>query len=238
MIRRSRLLHTHAGLVLAVCASGQKGNSAMNAPRHLTRLATISITSTIALVALIVAGCSSSSSTGGTATATPSAHTASATATSTHSPATTTPSGYPVLVYFSRHPETDSNVAAVFAVHRTAPNLQVATYAIQQLIAGPTASEAALHYFTPLPSSLTGSSTCGGPDFQITLNMKGSTPETGTATLRFCRTTQLAGDLTGGIIKAEINATLTQFSTIHKVVILNSSGSCFDDLSGQNLCLH
>lgn len=208
----------------------------MNAPRYLTRLGFIGIISSIALVALIAAGCSSSSGTGGAATATASAPTA--TATTAPATATSTPAGYPVKVYFSKHPDTDNNPAAVFPVNRTAPNLQVATYAMQQLIAGPTPSETAANYFTPLPGSLTGSSNCGGPDFTITLNMKGTTPETGTATLRFCRPTQLAGDLTGGIISAEINATLKQFPTIHKVVILNSSGSCFDDLSGQNLCLH
>lgn len=209
----------------------------MNAPRHLTHISAISsIVALVALTALVAAGCSSSSGTGSTPTATASALTA--TATPAPATGTSTPSGYPVRVYFSRHPDTDNNPAAVFPVDRIAPNLQVATYAFQQLIAGPTASETAANYFTPLPSSLTGSSNCGGPDFQITLNMKGGTPETGTATLRFCRATQLAGDLTGGVISAEINATLKQFSTIHKVVILNSSGSCFDDLSGQNLCLH
>lgn len=216
----------------------------MNTPRHLTRLGFTGISSSIALVALVAlvaTGCSSSSSTSGTATSTPAISPATATtaaATTTAATATSAPSGYPVLVYFSRHPDTDNSPAAVFPVHRTAPNLQVATYAMQQLIVGPTPSETAAQYFTPLPSSLTGSSNCGGPDFQITLGMKGSTPETGTATLRFCRPTQLAGDLTGGVISAEINATLKQFPSIQKVVILNSSGSCFDDLSGQNLCLH
>lgn len=207
----------------------------MNAPRRLNRLGIISVMCSLALVTL-VAGCSSSSGTGSTPTATSTAP--AATATTAPATATSTSSGYPVKIYFSRHPDTDNNPTAVFPVDRVSPNLQVATYSIQQLIAGPTPSETAAHYFTPLPSSLTGSSNCGGPDFQITLNMKGTTPETGTATLRFCRPTQLAGDLTGGIIRAEIDATLKQFPTIHKVVILNSSGSCFDDLSGQNLCLH
>jgi hypothetical protein len=213
-----------------------KEEQPMNAPHHVTRFGIVATISSMALVALIVAGCSSSSGTGSTPTATSTVP--AVTATTAPATTTATPGGYPVRVYFSRHPDTDNNPAAVFPVNRTSPNLQVATYSIQQLIAGPTASEAAAHYFTPLTSSLTGSSNCGGPDFQITLDMKGTTPETGTATLRFCRTTQLAGDLTGGIITAEINATLKQFPTIHKVVILNSNGSCFDDLSGQNLCLH
>lgn len=210
----------------------------MHAPRHLTRLAIRGIISSVALVSLVAAGCSSSSdSHGGAATSTTSSA-PTATATTAAAAATNTPSGYDVQVFFSRHPETDNNPVAVFPVHRMSPTLQVATYAIQQLITGPTSSETALHYFTPLPGSFTGSSNCGGPDFQISLDMRGGTPEPGTATLRFCRATQLAGDLTGGIITAEITTTLKQFSTIHKAVILNSNGSCFDDLSGQNNCLH
>jgi hypothetical protein len=199
----------------------------------------------VAAVALAVAACSSSSGTGSTpggtgstptATSAPPTPTTGATATPTTG-ATATPSGYPVKVYFSKHPESDSNPAAVFPVNRVSPTLQVATYASAQLIAGPTASEHSAGYYTPLTSVLTGSSNCGGPDFQITLNMKGSTPEAGTATFKFCRATSLPGDLTGGVIRAEINKTLLQFSTIHKVVILDSTGHCFDDLSGLNACL-
>jgi hypothetical protein len=37
---------------------------------------------------------------------------------------------------------------------------------------------------------------------------------------------------------ATAQATLTQFSNIHSVTILNSTGHCFDDLSGQNACLN
>jgi hypothetical protein len=54
--------------------------------------------------------------------------------------------------------------------------------------------------------------------------------------LRFCRTVSLPGDLSGGRIAAQVNSTLTQFSTIKKVQILEKDGHCFDDLSGQNNC--
>jgi hypothetical protein len=36
---------------------------------------------------------------------------------------------------------------------------------------------------------------------------------------------------------AEIRATLLQFASLHRVVILTVAGICFDDLSGLNRCL-
>jgi hypothetical protein len=198
----------------------------------------------LALAALVigVAACSDASGTsatngsgaGGAATATATSGGAPA-ATAT---ATTAASTYQIEVFFSKHPDSDSNPAAVFPVHRTAPNLQVATYAIQQLIAGPTAGEQASGYYTPLMGNLSGASNCGGADFQITLNKKGTTPEQGTATLTFCRAVNSNGVVSDAQITSEVTASLKQFSTISKVVILTGDGGCFGDESGQNRCLH
>lgn len=184
---------------------------------------------------LMLSGCATSTvSVAPTATATASP-TATSAATAT---ATTAPggggggtSGYPVQVYFSKHPESDANPSTVVPVSRTSPDLGVATYAVKQLLAGPTASEAAAGYYTELPASLSGPSTCGGPDFQITISGT-------TSTLRFCRATSLAGDLTGARIQAQITKTLLQFPNVNKAVILNKDGNCFNDLSGMNACLH
>jgi Sporulation and spore germination len=145
--------------------------------------------------------------------------------------------GYPVNVYFSQHPASDDHPAAVFALGRVPPTPAGATYAIQQLIAGPTAAESAAGYYTTLGEWQPGASNCGGPDFILTLNRKGHTSQPGTATLQFCRMVLLGGDLSGARISAEIEATLLQFATIHQVVILDPQGNCFDDLSGLNLCL-
>ena len=71
----------------------------------------------------------------------------------------------------------------------------------------------------------------------VTLNMRGATPETGTATLQFCRQTASPGIGADARIKAEIEKTLTQFSNITKVVILLNNGQCFGDMSGADLCL-
>src|SRR5262249_15465760 len=140
-------------------------------------------------------------------------------------------------VYFSKHPDADSNPAAVFAVARTSPTLGVATFAIGQLLAGPTASERAEGYFTELSGALSGASNCGGADFRVPLNTRGTHAETGTATLQFCRTLAIPGELAGGRMAAEMENTLRQFSNITNVVILTQSGACFNDLSGLNRCL-
>jgi hypothetical protein len=164
---------------------------------------------------------------------TPTRVTATNTSTSPAASPTTTSGGYVVNVYFSRHPDSDNDVAAVFPVMRVSPTPGVGTFAMQQLIAGPTSAEMAAGYYSELGGSLSGTSNCGGADFQYSIDNA-----THTGTLRFCRQTMLAGDLVGGRIKAEINATLKQFSNVTKVVILNSTGHCFDDLSGMDACLH
>src|SRR5438270_12711995 len=58
--------------------------------------------------------------------------------------------GYPVTVYFSKHPESDQRATAVFALRRIAPTRAVATFAIGQLLAGPTPAEARARYFSAL----------------------------------------------------------------------------------------
>lgn len=192
----------------------------------------------VGLLALLTAACESSASTSGGPTPRPAtATTAPATATTAPTSATATPAGIPVKVYFSKHPETDSNPVAVFPVNRVSPDTGVIKFAITQLIAGPTASERTAGYYTPLTTALTGASTCGGPDFQVTRDVRGTTPEVGTVTLRFCRTVSLSGDLTGGVIAAEITQTILQFPNNTKVVILTKDGGCFNDLSGRNNCL-
>ncbi|MBA2394993.1 MAG: GerMN domain-containing protein [Ktedonobacteraceae bacterium] len=155
----------------------------------------------------------------------------------------TTAQTYPIKVFFSKYLDVNTNLNAVAPVDRISPTVGVGTFAIQLLIAGPTTTERAAGYFSELNSLFTGSSTCanlypvGGPDFTLTLNKKGNVTEAGTATLRFCRAISSPGIGADARVTAEINATLKQFSTIKKVVILTVNGSCFGDESGLNLCL-
>lgn len=169
--------------------------------------------------------------------ATPTATAPAATSTPTTSAKTPTPGAYAVKVYFSKHPDSDNDPTKVFSVRRVSPTLGVATFAIKQLLAGPDPVEKSAGYYTPWEGALTGASNCGGADFVITLDHRGSTPAPGVATLQFCRTTQISGELAGARMTATAQNTLLQFSNIQKVVILNVAGDCFDDLSGQNRCL-
>lgn len=141
---------------------------------------------------------------------------------------------YHVKVYFSKHGQ--DSVTLVYPVNRTTSSQAVATASLQYLIAGPNASEQSQGYYTELTSMLQGASTCGA-DFSIKLNTKGSTPETGTATVQFCRDLSSAGVGMDARVQSQINATLKQFPTIHKVIILTRGGTCFGDESGANMCL-
>ena len=165
-------------------------------------------------------------------------------ATITHTSTSVNTTGYPIKVFFSQYPKsvtTDFN--AVYAVDRTSPTIAVATFSLQLLIAGPTLSEQQAGYFTELNTMLSGSSACtgslpvGGPDFTLTLNMRGPYPETGTATVKFCRSILSGGIGADARVTAEIDATLKQFSNIKQVVILTVDGHCFGDESGKDFCL-
>ena len=162
----------------------------------------------------------------------------------THTSASSNSASYPIKVFFSKSPESlNTNPSAVYPVDRVSPTIAVGTFSLQLLIAGPTLSERNAGYFTELNTLLSGPSNCsaplpvGGPDFTLTLNKKGSVPETGTATVKFCRTISSPGIGADARVTAEINATLKQFANIKKVVILTKDGHCFGDGSGLDLCL-
>jgi anti-sigma factor RsiW len=152
---------------------------------------------------------------------------------------TATAGNYPVEVYFARHPDSDADPTAVFPVQRISPTLGVATFALTQLFAGPTASEKAQGYYSPFDGALGETNYCSDPskDFTLSLDHRGSTPEQGTVTVQLCRTVSIAGELDGARMKAMITSTLLQFPGNKQVVILNYAGQCFDDLRGDNQCL-
>jgi hypothetical protein len=122
-------------------------------------------------------------------------------------------------------------------VRRLSPTRAVATFAIGQLLVGPTHVEARSGYYTALAGIFHGPSTCGGAAFRIVLNRRGSIVEQGTTTLQFCRRTMVAGIGAAVRISSEIARTLTQFPSIKRAVILDYRGDCFSDLSARNLCL-
>ncbi len=156
--------------------------------------------------------------------------------------ATATPKPSVVQVYFARHPETESNPAAVFPVTRPTSEVSTqarATDALEQMLKGPNQSERSNGYYSPFDGQLAMQSVCPGEfhDFDLTLDHKGTTPEQGTATVRFCRRVDIPGDMAGFVMSHMIADTLTQFPEIKKVVILNYMGACFNDMQGANACL-
>lgn len=141
---------------------------------------------------------------------------------------TQTPQTYLVKVYFSKHPSSDNDPSLTFPVNRTTDTLGVARFAVNQLLQGPTASERAAGYFTTARLS-DGINNCNGQDFTIAIANH-------VATLRFCRPFDHLGAVADGQAKSELEATLKQFSSVHKVILLNYKGDCEFDLSGLNLC--
>ena len=138
--------------------------------------------------------------------------------------------GVPIKVFFSRHPDSDATFTAVSPVKRTAPDQGVAAAALAELIDGPTTEERAAGYYSELGSSLRGPSSCAGRDFQLSIR-------DGVATVRFCRAMTSAGIGQDARVRAQIEATLTQFSTIRSTRLLTSDGHCLFDESGQDRCL-
>ena len=142
--------------------------------------------------------------------------------------------GYPVKVFFSKESAVD--FYDLGAVNRISPTLAVGTYAVEEVVKGPTASErnrglfSQLHYNINGPSDCSGQNYIGGSDFLLNIN-------SGKATIRFCRMISSAGTGDDARITMEIRKTLLQFSSVQKVVILTKSGNCFGDMSGMNMCL-
>ncbi len=218
---------------------------------HRPRFMIFVVLSACMLFAFVLSACSGNQPSSGSTASTAQASTTSiggnqpssgSAVSNTQASTTSTAAGYPVKVFFSKVPDSFNTSNAVFPVNRVSPTTAVATFAIQLLIAGPTLSERNAGYFSEFNSILTGPSSCsapyptGGPDFTLTLNMKGSTPAPGTATLRLCRATSSPGIGADARVLDEINATLKQFSNIKHVVVLNQAGHCFPAL-GPDLCL-
>jgi len=128
-------------------------------------------------------------------------------------------------VYF---PKTNSSeFGAVEPVWRRTANIGVARFAIEQLLAGPTASEQNQGLRDAF--NLSGSSNCG-EDFQIEI-------ENRVARLQFCRQLTYGGVGDVASMTYAIENTLQQFASVDKVIILDRSGNCWGDESGANNCL-
>ncbi len=134
---------------------------------------------------------------------------------------------YRVKVFFPKSPQSNSNLSYVEPVERTTSSLGVARFAIEQLIAGPQAAEKQKGFANAI--KLAGNSNCGA-DFSLSVT-------NGVARLKFCRDVVSAGIGDDARAKSSLEATLKQFATVKRVILLNKSGNCLGDMSGENICL-
>lgn len=143
------------------------------------------------------------------------------------SPPTTTARLNRVKVFFPKKPQSNNNLSYVEAVTRTTRSQSLARFAVEQAIAGPTTQERQKGFAKAI--QLRGSSNCSS-DFKLSISQ-------GIARLQFCRTVVSAGVGDDARVKSSLTATLKQFSGVKSVIILDNSGNCFGDMSGENRCL-
>ena len=139
------------------------------------------------------------------------------------------PKTYDVKIYFSKHPESDDDPSATFPVHRTATDLGIASFAVSQLLKGPTRKEIDNGFFSTVQLK-PADSTCNGKAFTLTI-------KDSLAVLRFCKPFNHLGVVADGQAESSLNATLGQFNSVKTIRILNTRGDCEFDLSGENRCL-
>ncbi len=130
----------------------------------------------------------------------------------------------------SLEPEGNSEIM-VFPVKRATTRADVIAYFVEQFIAGPTEVESTQGYTRPgNQEPFADASDCEGADFQIT------SLENNIATLRFCRTVIGLGSFADGQFLTSLGKTITQFSNVKRVIILNKDNSCLFDQSGLDNC--
>ena len=132
-----------------------------------------------------------------------------------------------VKVFFPRNPKSNNNLNYVEPVIRTTRSQNLARFAVEQLIAGPTRAEKQKGWVPAI--QLKGSSNCGS-DFKLSISQ-------GVTKLQFCRIIPSGGIGDDARATSSLTATLKQFTNVKSVIILDKDGNCLGDMSGDNRCL-
>lgn len=133
-----------------------------------------------------------------------------------------------IQVFLPKPSANTQTIGYVEPVTRATSRVDVAEFAIEQIIQGPTSAEKE-QGFTDI-IDFRGESTCGE---NFTINISN-----GIAQLQFCRTVPTAGIGEDAGIQKAVTNTLKQFNSVDQVVIFNKNGDCFKDMSGKNACLN
>lgn len=146
-----------------------------------------------------------------------------------------------VQVFFTKQPETGST-HKTFAVTRTTTEADVATFAIAQLITGPTDAEKSSGYSSALEGRIgaKGGASCdGSADFATKMDARGTTAEPGTLTVTLCKNPTFQGNyLAWSQSIDQLKDTVLHLPGVHAVVLLTSRNTCYDDQGDGTLCLH
>lgn len=132
-----------------------------------------------------------------------------------------------VKVFFPKNPQSNNNLSYVEPVIRTTRSQNLARFAVEQVIAGPTRAEIQKGWIPAI--QLKGGSNCGS-DFKLSMSQ-------GVAKLQFCRIMPSGGIGDDARATSSLTATLKQFTNVKSVIILDQDGNCFGDMSGDNRCL-
>lgn len=136
-----------------------------------------------------------------------------------------------ISVYLFSRKKFDAAGSTTFVtpVKRITNREDIGTFALEEVIKGPTKSEIGIGLEQSIGTGkfveFKGTSTCNGKD--LTLNV-----ENEKATVQFCKQAFLSGDLSGSVLTQQFVETLKQFNTIKQVRILTQAGDCFDDMAG------
>ena len=104
--------------------------------------------------------------------------------------------------------------------------------AIRALIDGPNEAERAAGYFSELRAMVGNIPSCRTPSGFTDLT---AGVQDGVATVRFCRFSS-AGVGQDARAQSAIEATLRQFPSVQRILLLTWEGDCLFDMSGENRC--
>lgn len=117
-----------------------------------------------------------------------------------------------INVYFPIRPKSVSQFAYTESVERTTQRDDLARFAVEQLIDGPSPAEAEVGFYSTLV--LEGESTCGGEDFILRID-----ETTKNANLQFCKSINYRNRGDDERVQASLARTLTELPSISSLII-------------------
>lgn len=118
----------------------------------------------------------------------------------------------------------------IVAKQRTTTRKDVAAFAVEEIIKGPTAEEMKDGLDASFGEGklvrFTNTSNCSGRDFKVSIIDR-------KATVQFCRSVEYSGDFSGSFITSQIVSSINQFRSVDQTRVLTREGVCFNDMSGR-----